>query len=177
MSRQRTKLTEAQGQELQAAQMSSEEAATAMRYQAVRLYGLGYPVTTIQEICGCGEPSIWEWSRKYRRQGVAGLVDQRQGGNRAALRPLEFEAVHGWLHRYKPNQLLSKDEYSGNGEFWRLADLVYLLEKRFGLRYKSPTSYRTLFAKCEFSYQRATQQYHSRVAGKVMAFEEELEKN
>ena len=177
MSRQRTKLTEAEGQELQAAQMSSEEAATAMRYQAVRLYGLGYPVTTIQAICGCSAPSLWEWSRKYRGQGVAGLVDQRQGGNRAALRPLELEAVHGWLHGYKPNQLLSQDEYRGNGEFWSLADLACLLEKRFGLRYKSPTSYRNLFARCEFSYQRATQHYYSRVEGKVMAFEEELEKN
>ena len=176
MSRQRTKLTEAQVQELQAAQMSSEQAATAMRYQAVRLYGLGYPVTAIQAICRCSEPSLWEWNRKYRSQGVTGLVDRRQGGNRAALRPLEFEELQGLLHCYKPNQILGKDDYRGNGEFWRLPDLICLLEKRYGVRYKSPTSYRNLFAKCQFSYQRATQQYHSRSEHKVMAFEEELEK-
>src|SRR5687768_15558675 len=111
MSRQRKKLTEEQVKELQAAQLSSEDAASALRYQAVRLYGLGYAVATIQEICECGLPSIWEWNRKYHRQGVAGLIDQRQGGNRAALQPLELEALHGWLHAYKPNQLLGPDEY------------------------------------------------------------------
>ena len=177
MSRQRKKLTEAQIKELQAAQMSSEDAASAKRYQAVRLYGLGYAVETIQEICECGLPSLWEWNRKYHAQGVAGLVDQRQGGNRAALQPWAMEALHGWLHAYKPNQLLGPDEYSGNGEFWSLATLACLVEKRFSVRYQSLTSYRNLLAKCEFSYQRTTQQYQSCSPSKVMAFEEELEKN
>lgn len=177
MSRQRDKLTDEQEKELQAAQMSNEDAATAIRYQAVRLYGLGYAVVTSQEICRCREPSLWEWSRKYRSHGVAGLIDQRKGGNRAALRPREIEELQGLLHRYKPNQLLGQDDYSGNGEFWSLPTLVCIVEKRFGVQYKSPTSYRSLFVKCEFSYQRATQQYHSRSADKVMAFEEQLEKN
>lgn len=177
MSRQRKKLTEDQVKELQAAQLSSEDAASALRYQAVRLYGLGYAVATIQEICECGLPSIWEWNRKYHSQGVTGLIDQRQGGNRAALQPLELEALHGWLHAYKPKQLLGPDEYSGNGEFWSLAALACLVEKRFGVRYQSLTSYRNLLVKCEFSYQRTTQQYQSCSPSKVMAFEEELEKN
>jgi transposase len=177
MSRQRNKLTNEQVKELQAAQMSSADAASALRYQAVRLYGLGYAVETIQEICECGLPSIWEWNRKYRSQGVVGLVDQRQGGNRAALRPLELAALHGWLHAYKPNQILGQDEYRGNGEFWSLGTLACLVEKRFGVRYQSLTSYRNLLAKCEFSYQRTTQQYQSCSLDKGMAFEETLEKN
>lgn len=49
MSRQRKKLTEAQIKELQAAQMSSEDAVSAKRYEAVRLYGLGYADATIQK--------------------------------------------------------------------------------------------------------------------------------
>jgi transposase len=177
MSRSRKALTSEQVKELQAAQMSSEDAASAKRYQAVRLYGLGYAVETIQEICGCGLPSLWEWNRKYHARGVIGLVDQRQGGNHALLQPVELEALHGWLHAYKPNQILEPDDYSGNGEFWSLAAVACLVAKRFGVRYKSPTSYRNLLAKCDFSYQRTTQQYQSCSPVKVMAFEEELEKN
>ena len=60
-----------------AAQMSSNDAQLAKRYQAVRLYGSGYAVSEIQTICGCSLPSLWEWSRKYQQAGVAGLVDQR----------------------------------------------------------------------------------------------------
>jgi len=177
MSRQHKKLTEEEVKELQAAQQSSEDAASALRYQAVRLYGLGYAVATIQEICACGLPSIWEWNRKYHSQGVAGLVDQRQGGNHAGLQPLQRETLHGWLHEYKPNQLLGTIDHQGNGEFWSLTAVAYLVEKRFGVRYKSRTSYRNLMVKCEFSYQRTTQQYQSCSLDKGMAVEEELEKN
>jgi transposase len=177
MSRQRIKLTQAQLNELQAAQLSSSDAALAMRYQAVRLYGSGYAVSEIQAICGCSLASLWEWSRKYQQTGVAGLVDQRQGGNHTLLSPLAVEEVQGLLHRYQPQQLLPPGEYQGSGEFWSLADLAHLIAKRYGVRYQSATSYRNLFAKCDFSYQRATQQYHSRSDTKVMAFEEALEKN
>src|SRR5215212_8272961 len=135
MSRQRKPLTNEQVNELNAAQMSSGAGASALRYQAVRLYGQGYALATIQAVCGCALPSLWEWNRKYHSQGVAGLIDQRQGGHRAALQPLELETLHGWLHAYKPNQLLRPTEYQGNGEFWSLADLVCLVEKRFGVRY------------------------------------------
>lgn len=177
MSRQRKKLREEQVKELQAAQLSSEDAALAQRYQAVRLYGLGYALEMIQEICKCGLASLWEWNRKYHKQGVSGLVDQRQGGNHAGLQPLQLETLHGWLHAYKPNQLLSPPEYQGNGEFWSLSAVACLVEKRFGVRYKSRTSYRNLLVKCEFSYQRTTQQYQSCSLDKGMAFEEALEKN
>ncbi|CAN5801172.1 hypothetical protein BH10CHL1_BH10CHL1_36820 [soil metagenome] len=157
--------------------MSRGDGASALRYQAVRLYGQGHTLATIQSVCGCALPSLYEWNRKYHSQGVAGLVDQRQGGNRAALQPLALETLHGWLHAYKPNQILGSTEYQGNGECWSLADLVCLVAKRFGVRYKSQTSYRNLFTQCGFSYQRTTQQYQSCSSAKVMAFEEALEKN
>ena len=51
------------------------------------------------------------------------------------------------------------------------------MEQRYGLRYQSLTAYRTLLARCDFSYQRATKQYKSRNEFKVMDFEEQLEKN
>lgn len=157
--------------------MSSHDAQLAKRYQAVRLYGRGYAVSAIQTICGCSLPSLWEWSRKYQQAGVAGLVDQRQGGNHTLLGPVAIEEVQGLLHRYKPHQLLAPGDYQGHGEFWTLADLAELVRNRYGVRYQSATSSRHLFAKCAFSYQRATQQYQSRSEAKVMAFEEQLEKN
>lgn len=177
MSRQRIKLTNEQLSELQTAQMSSDDAQLAKRYQAVRLYGSGYAVSEIQTICGCSLPSLWEWSRKYQQAGVAGLVDQRQGGNHTLLGPLAVEEVQGLLHRYKPHQLLRAGDYQGHGEFWTLADLAELVDNRYGVRYQSATSYRNLFTKCDFSYQRTTQQYQSRSEYKVMEFEEQLEKN
>lgn len=177
MHRQRKKLTKEQVNELQVAQDSSRNTGSALRYQAVRLYGLGYPVKTIQTICGCSRASLMEWNRYYHQAGVAGLVDQRQGGNRAFLSPEQLEDLQQRLHQSQPNQLFRTDQYEGEGKFWDIATLALLVETEYAVRYKAACSYRELFERCDFSYQRTTHQYLSRSEFKVMSFEEELEKN
>ncbi len=173
----RFQLTEQAANELQAAYLHSQHAETKTRYQAVRLYGLGYPVPEIIDICGCSRTSLMEWCRAYQERGVTALIDQRQGGNRAKLKPDQIERLQNRLHRYPPAQLLGRDACVGDGQFWTVADVAQLVERDYGLTYQSQTSYRSLLAKCDFSYQRPAKQYKSRTDSKVMAFEEALEKN
>lgn len=177
MSRQRTKLTPEQVNELQIAQESSPDAASAMRFQAVRLYGTDYPVAQIEAICRCRRPSLMEWNRKYHQGGLAAMLDQRQGGNRAFLSQAEREAIQQMLEQYRPNQLFAPAEYEGAGQFWTVATLALLVERQYAVRYKRDSSYRVLFDLCDFSYQRTSQHYLSRREPQVMAFEELLEKN
>jgi transposase len=99
------------------------------------------------------------------------------GGNSAKLSGSELEAVQAKLHQYRPNQLLSSDEYRGSGEFWTVSALAIWLEGEFGVVYRSRTSYRSVLKRCGLSRQRPAQQYKSRSEAKVMAFAEELEKN
>ena len=72
-------LTKEQGKELQTAFVNEKDGPTRTRYQAVRLYGQGYPVDEIIQITGCPRSSLMEWCRKYRQQGVQGLADHRGG--------------------------------------------------------------------------------------------------
>jgi transposase len=169
-------LSDEQANALQAAYLHCQDADAKTRYQAVRLYGLGYAVEQITDICACTRRSLLRWCRAYREGGLAALLDQRQGGNRARLRPEQIEAVQNQLHRYTPAQLLGRDACTGDGQFWTVADLTTLLERDYGVTYQSPTSYRTLLSKCDFSYQRPAKQYKSHSDFKVMAFEEALEK-
>ncbi|NJN71067.1 MAG: helix-turn-helix domain-containing protein [Nitrospira sp.] len=74
-------LSETEVNELKCAFHNCEEGQTKIRYQAVRLYGQGHPVNEIESICGCSRSSLMEWCRAYRQDGIAGLVDKRQGGN------------------------------------------------------------------------------------------------
>jgi len=97
MHRQRKKLSNEQVNELQVGQDKSPDAASVMRFQAVRLYGRGYAVATIQTICRCSRPSLLEWNRKYHQGGMAALLDQRQGGNRALLSQEAQEALQRTL--------------------------------------------------------------------------------
>src|SRR5438105_4484519 len=116
------RLTQAEANELQAAYLHCQNADTKIRYQAVRLYGSGYALAHIQDICACSRTSLMEWTRAYRQRGLSALVDHRQGGNRARLRPAQIEAVQNQLHRYTPAQLLGRDACCAGGQFWTVGD-------------------------------------------------------
>lgn len=177
MPRQRRKLTEAEVSELLVAQGQAPEAGSAIRCQAVRLYGEGYAVETIKDVCRCSRQAVMVWNRKYHGGGVAALMDGRVGGNRAYLSREQIEELRKKIHQYEPRKLFAADAYEGDGRFWTVLTLALLVEREYGVRYQQMCSYRTLFEKCGFSYQRPGQHYHSRNEEKVLAFEEELEKN
>jgi transposase len=170
------RLTEAEANELQAAYWQCQGADAKTRYQAVRLYGLGYAVAQITDICACGTRSLLNWTRAYRERGLTALLDHRLGGNRARLQPEQIEKLMNQLHTYTPAQLLGRDACVGEGQFWTVGDLAKLVARDYEVTFQSPTSYRTLLAKCDLSYQRPAKQYKSHSDLKVMAFEEALEK-
>ncbi|HZO88305.1 MAG TPA: winged helix-turn-helix domain-containing protein [Chthonomonadaceae bacterium] len=170
-------LTQEQANELQAAYLYCQDAATKTRYQAVRLYGVGYPVVQIMDITGASRTSLMDWCRLYRKKGLLGLVDHRVGGNSAKLSAEQIEAIQNQLHRYTPAQRLGQEFCVGDGQFWTIADLKRLVQQEYGVLYQSQNSYYNLLNKCGFSLQRPAKQYKSRSEDKGMAFEEALEKN
>jgi transposase len=176
MRTRRFRLTEQQASELQAAFLHCQDADTKTRFQAVRLYGLGHPVAQLTDICACSPRSLLHWARAYQNGGLSALIDHRQGGNRAKLRPEQIERLMKQLHQYSPAQLLGREACVGQGQFWSVPDLARLLERDYGVTYQSLTSYRSLLQRCELSYQRPAKVYKSRSEAKVMAFEEQLEK-
>lgn len=177
MAKRKFILTKEQDSELKAAYHQCQDGQTKTRYQGVRLYGNGYAVVEIQEITGCSRPSLMEWCRAYQQAGVVGLVDKRQGGNRAKMSAEQLEKLQQQLARYTPRQILGEENCYGNGDFWSIPDLARLLDREYGISYKSTSSYRDVFLRCDFSYQRPGTQYKSRNELKVLDFEQELEKN
>jgi transposase len=175
MSRERTLLTPEQVTELQVAYDQCRNGDTKIRFQAVRLYGTGLATAEILAIAGCGRSSLMNWSRSYQQMGVAGLVDKRTGGNSAKLAPHQIERLQDHLHSYTPEQLLGPTAVGG--AFWTVTDLAHLLERDYGVVYKSLTSLRSLLKRCGLSRQKPAKVYKSRSELKVMVFEETLEKN
>jgi transposase len=177
MATRKFRLTDAQTAELRQAYDRTKDGPTRTRYQAVRLYGTGYPVAQIAEITGCSRTSLLDWCRLYRAHGVRGLVDGRVGGNRAKLTPEQREMVRTNLHQYTPRQLFGPETATPDGQFWTVPDLKRAVQSWFGVTWRSPASYLALLADCGFSYQRAQKVFKSRSERDVLAFEEQLEKN
>ena len=177
MTRQRKQLSEEQFAELKMAYTQSKKADTRTRYQAVRLYGLGYDTSEIGEITGCSYTSLLRWWREYLTAGVEALQDQRRGGNHARLRATQLAEVRERIRSYSPAQLFSDQVASPDGQFWTLDDLRHGLQVWYGVTYRSLASYRNVLTRCGFSYQRTERIYRSHSERAVADFEAEIEKN
>jgi len=177
MAKRKFLLTEAERKELLQAYRASKDAATRTRYQAVRLYGEGYPVKEIERITGCSRSSLMEWCRAYRQDHSQGLVDKRRGGNRARLSALELEEVQQLLHQYTPKDWLGPRARTADGQFWTVEDLMVVVGERYSVEYRSRDSYHHLLSLCGFSYQKSEKRFKSRSQIKVADFEAGLEKN
>ena len=162
---------------LQGAFRNCSDGPTRTRLQAVRLYGTGSAVKEIETLCVCTRSSLMTWCRDYRSDGIAGLFDQRKGGNSAKLKATQIELIQTLLHTYTPAQLWGPEQCAGDGDFWTVPDLAHLVKQRCKVVYQSDNSYRSLFRKCGFTRQRPGYFDKSRSAAAVMAFEEEIEKN
>ena len=171
-------LTEQQQQELIVAYEKCTDGATRTRLQAVRLYGSGYAVETIQEITGSPRRTVLRWCRQYRLLGVASLADKRLGGNRAFLSVEQIDDIYHKLHQYRPIDVFgSADVGTASGQHWTIPDLKRAVQQWHGVVYQRPSSYRLLFKRCGFSYQRTAGVFRSRSVKQVAEFEEQLEKN
>ncbi len=171
------RLTDAPAAALRRAYDRTTDGPTRTRYQAVRLYGTGYPVAQIAEITGCSRTSLLDWCRLHRTRGVPGLVDGRVGGTRANLTFDQRATVRAALHQYTPRQHFGPETATPDGQVWTLPDLTRAVQAWFGVTWRSPASYRALLADCGFSYQRAQKVFTARSERAVLAFEEQLEKN
>src|SRR5918996_2151423 len=80
MARRRFQLGEEQIKGLTMAYATCKDGPTRTRFQAVRLYGIGYPVVQIMDITGCSRTSLMEWCAAYRQKESTALMDQRRGG-------------------------------------------------------------------------------------------------
>jgi transposase len=177
MAKRKFSLTEVERKELLQAYQACRDAGTRTRYQAVRLYGEGYLEQEIEQITGCSRTSLLEWCRAYRADHSQWLVDKRVGGNRAKLSKLQIEELQHMLHQYTPKERLGRKASTAAGQFWSVEDLVLVVRERYGVEYKSRTSYTNLLSLCGFSYQKTQKIFKSRSQAKVADFEEQLEKN
>lgn len=118
------------------------------------------------------------WCQDYRQAGRDRLTDQRNGGNRALLGVAQHATIQQKLHQYTPYDVFGPAHQSGGaGAYWSVPDLRRAVARWTGVRYQDAQSYRDLFKRCGFSYQRTERQYRSRKEADVLAFGEQVEKN
>lgn len=78
-------LSEAQRSELEAAAAAEKGVRRWKRYRAVLLRGEGLTVDAVARALRCSQASVYAWTARWRRGGVAGLREGDHGGGKAKL--------------------------------------------------------------------------------------------
>jgi transposase len=177
MAKRQFQLTTHEIDALRQAEQETRDVLELKRLQAVRLYGTGEAVATIQKLVGCGPVSPRQWAIKYRRGGLAALRTNWATQNACKLSAQQRADLATKLAHYTPDQVIALDVRVERGVFWTVSDLQIVVEQWYGVTYRSETSYRTLLHACDLSYQKAEKVYRSQPnAARLAAFEGELEK-
>jgi transposase len=178
MAKRQFQLTQDEIMAFQQAEAQTRDVRELKRLQAVRLYGMGESVAIIQKLVGCGPVSPAQWAIEYRRGGLDALGSRWAVGNAKKLSDEHRQDLFEKLEQYNPEQVIEPDVRIERGAFWTVSDLEIVVEKWYGVRYRSPTSYRTLLHASGLSYQKVEKVYRSQPGAVQLAdFEAALEKS
>lgn len=177
MAKRKFQLTEAEIGSFRQAEQQTRDVRELKRLQAVRLYGTGERVATIQRLTGCGPVSPCQWASEYGRGGLAALRTGWRGGNANKLTAEQRRDLWEKLDQYSPDQVLASPVRQAQGGFWTVSDLHLVIEQWYGVTYKSESSYRHLLHTSGLSYQKVEKVYRSQPgAVRLAEFDGELEK-
>ncbi|NJL54883.1 transposase [bacterium] len=178
MAKRQFQLSEAEIVAFRQAEAQTRDVRELKRLQAVRLYGSGESVDTIQKLVGCGPASPRQWVIKYRRGGLTALKSHWAVGNAKKLSDEQHQDLFEKLEQYSPEQVIAPDVRVQRGIFWTVSDLQIVIEQWYGVTYRSLTSYRSLLHASGLSYQKVETVYRSQPGAVQLAdFEAALEKN
>jgi len=177
MAKRQFQLNNQQVEELRQAEQQTRDVRELKRLQAVRLYGSGMRQADIQNLVGCAERSVRQWSQRYLEDGAAGLKSQWQGDNALKLSREQRADLKRRLNENRPDQVLPPEVRISRGTFWTISDLEIAVEHWYAVSYRSRGAYRLLLLECGFSYQQTEAIYRSKPDEQTVAdFEAELEK-
>lgn len=178
MGKRQFQLTEEEIGMFRQAEAQTRDVRELKRLQAVRLYGMGEGVESIQKLVGCGPVSPRQWAIAYQRGGLAGLKSRWAVGNARKLSVEQQQELFAKLEQYSPEQVIAPDMRVERGAFWTVSDLEIVVAQWYGVTYRSPQSYRNLLHASGLSYQKVEKVYRSQPGAVQLAdFEADLEKS
>lgn len=97
-----------------------------------------YPVDQVADIFQTTKQSIYNWVRRFKENGIAGLMDLPKGHNPAKLSLLQKQTIKQWI-------TASTDAHN-NRINWTLVKLQAEINKEFGIQLSTTTIWNDLKA-------------------------------
>src|SRR5579863_3504457 len=122
MNNREFKLSEAEQRAIQQGEGETTEVRELRRLEAVRLYGSGQAMSGVVNVVGSSSRTVQGWVQAYQESGMAGLKPGWQGGNAKKLSDAQWAEIVQRLQQYQPDQLLSNEVRTSQGQFWTGSD-------------------------------------------------------
>jgi len=165
------KLTGEQRQEIEAIIRKPGAAAPEVRRaQAVLLVNDEAESSVMTTLTGYSRRHAFALRGAYLRHGRDALRDKRRGNPRELLTKRQRDAMVAVLRTKTPADC----RYARAR--WTTTIVGDLIERQYGVRYKSRTSHYLLFRQAKFTYHKPGRVYHRRDAGEVEAWRTRAEK-
>lgn len=164
------KLTEVQLQELYTFIKDKEtQAFEVKRAQAIILLNKGIDIETITRTTGYQRRQIFEVRKIYLEKGIDGVRTKRKGKPKELLTRKQIIEIKKILkEKDAPLRL-------GYGsKFWTTATLADYIERTYGVRYRSKTSYYLIFKRVKFTYHKPDRVYEKHDEQKVLKWRKEI---
>lgn len=125
-------------EELAAFIQSNPDSRELKRALAVQMAQHDYPYSKIQTVLQVSVSFISKWTKRFKQQGVSGLMLQYQG-SMGYLKASEHQAVIDWLKQKN---------------YWNLVELQQHIEATYGVVFASKQSYYDLFEVAGISWKK-----------------------
>lgn len=141
----------------------------AVKAQILLMLDKGVPAKIIVATTDYKERQIYNFKKRFYKKGVSGLVDKRLGKPKEILSKRQRNEILKWIKTKKP-----KDFKFYDTDFWTTIILADLIERKYGIKFKSKTSHYLLFKQAKFTFHKPGRVYHKRDEMEVRKWKKEI---
>lgn len=85
-----------------------------------------HPISTVASVFGTSRQAVWRWIKRFKENGVEGLIDLPRGHNPAKLSEDQKKQVEKWVRGAKNSK--------GEPIHWTIKKLAGEIENKFGIK-------------------------------------------
>jgi transposase len=162
------KLSPDQKQELQDLIRSGGDGKEVRRAQAILFVDAETNYEMIQSLTQFKERAVLAFRQRYLKNGLKGIEHKRKGRPKQLLTAKQRSEIFTFLTTTTPKN------HGYDLEFWSTSVLANLIEKNYGVVYRSKKPFYLLFKEAKFTFHKPGRVYEKRDESKVQAWQAEM---
>lgn len=162
------RLTQTQKEALATHIKESGDAKEIRRCQAILLTDVHTGTEAIKALTAYKERTVLGLRKRYLKDGLKGIENKRRGKPKLLLSKDQRTEIVEFLTKTSPK------DHELEQDFWTTSSLAYIINKKYGVTYKTKKPYYLLFEESKMSFHKPGKVYERRDEGRVDTWKKEV---